>query len=99
MIDINSNCSRVDAVKAAAGQIKLQWGISKPTPADPAAQGNDSSLKVKSDLTTLDSQIKVGDAKKAEQALAVTKKDVAAAETTGSQKPPAHSTRGFDIYA
>jgi hypothetical protein len=99
MMDINSNCSRVDAVKAAASQIKLQWGASQPAPADAAKSGNDSSGKVKSDLTALDSQIKTGDAKKAEQALAVTRKDVAAAVTTSHPPSPNPALRGFSTYA
>ena len=63
MITFNSNCSRVDMVKAQANQIKTQFGGSSGTEkSDPPAR------KVKSDLQTLDTQIKSGDANKAEVA-------------------------------
>ena len=75
MIAINSNCSRVDLVKAQAGQLKIQAAAASATgPAAPAVR------KVKTDLQTLDTQIKTGDAKKAEQALATTERDVQAAQ-------------------
>jgi hypothetical protein len=109
MIDVNSNCSRVDAVKAAATQLKLQSSASSlssssSTPTDgrpPAPSSADAARKVKSDLQTLDTQIKADDAQKAELALAVTKKDVAAAKTAGHQNnsPDDQPFRGLNAYA
>ena len=94
MIDANSNCSRVDAVKAAATQIKLQTpGAS----AHPAAGANDTARKVQGDLQALDGDIKSNDAKKADLALAVTKKDIAAA--TSQPATFRQNSRGMDAYA
>jgi hypothetical protein len=94
MIDANSNCLRVDAVKAAATEIKLQ---SPAASANPAAGSKDPARKVQGDLQTLDGDIKSNDAKKAELALAVTKKDIAAA----TSQPAAFrkNSRGMDAYA
>jgi hypothetical protein len=100
MIAINSNCARVDLVKAQAGQLKIQAAATSASgPAAPAVR------KVKTDLQTLDTQIKTGDAKKAELALATTERDVQAAQTAS---PPASGRRtpqsgaaygGLDVYA
>ena len=109
MIDVNSNCSRVDAVKAAATQLKLQSGAVAAggganavspggRPANPASA--DAARKVKSDLQSLDTQIKADDAQKAELALAMTKKDVAAAKTVSHQQSgDGQPFRGLDVYA
>ena len=83
MIDCNSNCSRVDAVKAMANQLKIQ-----ASPARSAETTGPSSSKLKADLLALDQQIKTGDAKKAEAALAIVRKDFMTAETT---QPSRHS--------
>src|SRR5271165_4874262 len=99
MIAVNSNCSRVDAVKAAANQLMLQSSVTGSGSTAPNAQANASARKVKSDLLTLDGQIRTGDAKKAELALAVTKKDVTAAEAVTRQKSASQDSRGLDAYA
>jgi hypothetical protein len=99
MIAVNSNCSRVDAVKAAATLLKLQSSVSGSTPTEPSAQGSDAVRKVKSDLQALDNVIKSGDAQKAELALAATRKDVAAAQEAAPQKSAANDFNGLDAYA
>jgi len=100
MIDVNSNCSRVDAVKALATQLKLQYAAPPATaPADSPAH------KVQSDLLAVDQQVKADDAKKAELALAVAKNDVTAAQTAKSRAGADSSAdatapfRGLDVYA
>jgi hypothetical protein len=97
MIDVNSNCSRVDAVKAQATLLKLQ--TSGTSSSRPAASANDPSRKVKSDLQSLDTQIKANNAQKAEIALAATKKDISAAQTASYQKNGGQSYQGLDVYA
>jgi hypothetical protein len=96
MIDVSSNCSRVDAVKALANQLKTQY-VAPPTqvPAD------DKSRKVQSDLQTLDNQIKTGDAKKAEAALAVARKDLTLTQNETAHSSPAGIKYGrrLDAYA
>jgi hypothetical protein len=99
MIDPNSNCSRVDAVKAAATQIKLQTPAPSASPTARAADPNDAARKVQGDLQTLDGDIKSNDAKKAELALAVAKKDIAAAATTSQPASYRPNSRGMDAYA
>jgi hypothetical protein len=96
MINANSNCSRVDAVKAAANQLEL---LSGATGSSPTAPTSSAARKVKSDLLTLDDQIRTGDAKKAELALAVTKKDVQASETAPDPKSTVGDPRALDAYA
>ena len=64
MSAINSNCSRVDAVKASANQLRIQ--LAQLARIDGA---NDKSRAVRSELETLDGQVRTGDAKKAESAL------------------------------
>lgn len=84
MCSVNSNCTRIDAVKATANQLKLQ---KLPPATDPHADPQKSQA-VKTDLQALDSSIKTGDAQKAELALsnvrnALSQLDAAA----GSDKP------------
>jgi hypothetical protein len=99
MISVNSNCSRVDAVKAAATLLKLQSSVAGSSTTSPSAQGTDAARKVKSDLQALDGVIKSGDAQKAEVALAAVKKDVDAAESAAQQKSTNEDYRGLDTYA
>jgi hypothetical protein len=99
MIDVNSNCSRVDAVKAAANQLKLMSSAASASPATPDAPANAAARKVKSDLQAVDAQVKSGDAKKAELALAAAEKDVSAAETAAPRKPSSENLRTLDAYA
>jgi hypothetical protein len=100
MIDVNSNCSRVDAVKALANQLQTQFAP------PPSPTGTDSQTrKIKSDFQALDADVKADDAKKAEAALAVTRKDIATAQTErnpdAKNEPAAVSSpfRGLDVYA
>ena len=97
MIDVNSNCSRVDAVKAQATQMKLQ--SSTLLPAGQAGQADETSRKVKSDFQTLDTQIKTGDAKKAELALAAAKKDLAEEQTQPPSRRNSQNSGSLDAYA
>lgn len=109
MIDANSNCSRVDAVKAQATQLKLQTAATdSAATAAPKGAGRpatfssaDAARKVKTDLQTLDTQIKADNAQKAELALAVTKQDVATANTASQPEnhPDVHPFRGLNLYA
>jgi hypothetical protein len=52
MIDVNSNCSRVDAVKALATQLKLQAPPKADTATAPSEQAreNPRPQKIKSDF-------------------------------------------------
>jgi len=93
MIDCNSNCSRVDAVKALATQLELQSNGKRP-----AERADGRSEKVKSDLQALDEQIKTGDAKKAEAALAVAKKDLNSAPVART-RDASSAFNGLDVYA
>jgi len=98
MISINSNCSRVDLVKGEANQLKLQVAAS------PQAASEDApARKVKNDLQTLDAQIKTGNAKKAETALATAKRDAGGEQAeTNSQiqsSKTSLSSSGLDAYA
>lgn len=96
MIAVNSNCSRVDAVKAQATQLKLQ------SAGDPATTSADTpgARKVKADLQNLDSQIKTNDAQKAEQALSTAKKDLANAQTAApTPSTSGQNFRSFSAYA
>ena len=92
MIDVNSNCSRVDAVKASANQLKMQ--VDQAPHAMPA-DGN--YRKAQSEVQAVDQQVKSGDAKRAETALSSAK---AAVNELQAQKPAAPKfQRGVDVYA
>ena len=99
MISPSSNCSRVDAVKAAATLLKLQSNVAGSSTTAPSSQGSDADRKVQSDLQALDGVIRSGDAQKAELALATAKKDVDAAETDAPQKSARHDFQTLDAYA
>ncbi len=91
MIAANSNCSRVDAVKATANQLKMQLDQApRSTPA------SDALRKAQSEIQSLDSQIRSGDAKKAETALTDAKSAVTQVQR---QSPPGKFQRGLDAYA
>jgi hypothetical protein len=105
MIDANSNCSRVDAVKALAGQLKLQ-SAPKLASGDPgSASGADGSQKIKSDFQDVEEAVRANDAKKAEQALAVVRNDLAAAQNSEQKNSENKNAagqqpfRGLDAYA
>ena len=88
MISASSNCSRIDAVKASANQLKIQ--TVKPSSTKETDSADASASKVKSDIQTLDDSIKSGDAKKAELALSNVKSDVRKqdSDTAGAKKEP-----------
>jgi hypothetical protein len=68
MIDVNSNCSRVDAVKSMASQLKMQAAqIPHSNPTD------DNYRKVQAKLETVDTAVKKNDARQAENALSTAK--------------------------
>ena len=92
MIAVNSNCSRVDAAKAAEERLKMQLAQ-----APQSVPESGSYRKAQSQLQALDQDIKTGDAQKAETALssatnAVNQLDSQNNSSTGSQ-------RGLDVYA
>ena len=97
MIDANSNCSRVDAVKAAANQLKIESAAANSTGA--STQADDASRKLKSDLQNLDTQVKSGDPQKAELALAQARKDEAAAEAERQKKSASQGFPAISTYA
>jgi len=101
MIAVNSNCSRIDAVKASANQLKIQF--SKPPG---VMNGSSPQLKaVENDLQALDVSIRTGDAKKAELALsaaesAVRKLDSTSAATDrGGPGQSLSPVQRLDVYA
>lgn len=93
MIDANSNCSRVDAVKARATQLKMQLDQAPRTEPE-----NDTLRKAQSQVQALDTQVKAGDAKKAETALATA---ASAVQQLQTQNPGGDTSlkRGLDVYA
>ncbi len=100
MIAINSNCSRVDAVKASANQLKIQFAQTQRT-----GEPNDKQRKLDGELQSLDAEIKTGDAKKAEQALAAVRSAAdnlqSASENASPSKSPNRDERSLrlDVYA
>lgn len=98
MIQINSNCSRLDAVKARANELSVQ---AAGTPA--AGPVAETARKVKSDLASVQAQVKTGDAKKAEAALAAAKRDVSAelanAALASQASQGGAGSGGLDVYA
>ena len=101
MIAINSNCSRVDAVKASAEQIKLE--ISK---APSFQSGGSQQLRaVERDVQSVDDAVRSGDAQKAELALSDLQSAVRDLNSASAGKTKPHSTTNFhtrhhlDVYA
>ena len=71
MISAASNCCRVDAVKASANQLKAKFAQHA------ASDAADPTLRsAGQELQTLDSQLKSGDANKAELALSAAKSSI-----------------------
>lgn len=101
MCSASSNCSRIDAVKATANQLKLQ----KLQQAAVKNPDGFQSKAVKSGLAELDASIQTGDAQKAELALANARNAIQrldAAPASGSRLQPAQdrpSFRQFVAYA
>jgi hypothetical protein len=94
MIDLNSNCSRVDLVKATANQLKMQVEQAPHTVPE-----SDPYRKAQNQIDSLEQSIKGGDAKKAETALSTAKSAVQELQT---QSQPASSSAycgHLDVYA
>jgi hypothetical protein len=96
MIAVNSNCSRVDAVKASATQLKLQVDQA-PKSAD--APASDSYRKAQSQIQSLDTAVKQGDAQKAETALATAKSAVQQFQTQTQGQNTSKFPGRLDVYA
>jgi hypothetical protein len=78
----------VDAVKALANQLKLQLAQApQKTPAD------ENYRKAQSEIQTLESEIKSGDAQKAETAFATASQTLKTLQTQSAQ-----SSRSLDAY-
>jgi hypothetical protein len=92
MISVNSNCSRIDAVKASANQLKAQAALTPPS-----AQKTDSYRKAQSQIQSLDQEIKTGDAQKAETDLSSTASAVKALQIDPDSSTPAQTL--LDVYA
>jgi len=90
MSDLNSNCSRVDAVKASANQLKMQLAQ-----APHSVPEDDGYRKAQDQLQALDAQIRNGDAQKAETALSSA---TAAVKELQTQNPGPKFQRGLDAY-
>jgi len=92
MISANSNCSRIDAVKARAAQLEM-W----VTQAAHTKAAKDTYHKAQSEIQALNSAIKSGDARKAETALSSVSSTVRQLQ---SQAAPADASgRRLDAYA
>jgi hypothetical protein len=91
MIDINSNCSRVDAVKSRATQLRMQLDqLPRSQPADPAAQ------KAQSQVQSVDVAVKKDDAQKAETALTTAAGAVQQAQADSQNQSTIW--RGLNVY-
>jgi hypothetical protein len=92
MIDANSNCSRVDAVKSRAAQLQMQLAqMHRTQPSDPVVQ------KAQSQVQTVDAAVKKDDAQKAETALATATVAVRQAQTNSPSQSDVW--RGLNVYA
>jgi hypothetical protein len=91
MSDI-SNCSRVDAVKALASQLKMQ--LAQAPQSIPASE---SYRKAQGRLEALEKEIRTGDAQKAETALS--NATIAVEQLQSQATTPAESGSGLDTYA
>ncbi len=92
MIEANSNCSRVDAVKSRATQLRMQLDqMPRSQPADPAVQ------KAQSQVQTVDTAVKKDDAQQAETALSTATNAVKQAQTTSQKQSSVW--RGLNVYA
>jgi len=94
MIDINSNCSRVDAVKTSVTQLKMQ--VDQVPHRVPTS---DTLRKAQAEIQSLEAQVKNGDARKAEVALSTAKSAVQELQTHTPAPAPLKFQRGMDAYA
>jgi hypothetical protein len=93
MIAVNSNCSRVDAVKASAQQLQMQLEQAPQTTPE-----SSQYRKAQSQLQGLEAQVKSNNAQKAETALSTAKSAVQALHIQST--PSATATQpGLDVYA
>ena len=89
MISVNSNCSRIDAVKATSHQLEMQ------VEGAPRKIGESESYrKAQNRIEALKSEIKAGDARKAELALSTASSAVQQLRQTSSE-----TSRHLDTYA
>jgi hypothetical protein len=93
MVDANSNCSRVDAAKAAANQLSLQLAQ-----APQGTQKSDSYRKAQAQLQNLNQDIKSNNAQKAETALSSATSAVKQLNAQTSSTPGGFQA-GLDVYA
>ena len=92
MIDVNSNCSRVDAVKARAAQLRMELDqVPRRAPED------DKLKAAKTQVESLENAVKKGDAATAERALSTATPVVQAVQTESALKNPLRD--GLDVYA
>jgi hypothetical protein len=94
MIDISSNCSRVDAVKATATQLKMQAALLAQAIPPNRAQRN---VQVK--LDTLDDEVKKGNAEQAEIALLEAQTALNEAQNTPSAPQQPAPQPHLDTYS
>lgn len=93
MIAVNSNCSRVDAVKASAQQLQMQLEQAPQTTPE-----SSQYRKAQSQLQGLQAQVKGGNAQKAETALSTAKSAVQALHTQNAPTA-AGPQSSLDVYA
>jgi hypothetical protein len=92
MVAVNSNCSRIDAVKAMSKQLQMQ--VDQAPHSTPESE---SYRKAQSQVQALDSQIKTGNAQQAETALSTA---TTAVMQLDAQNPTTDNLRsGLDVYA
>ena len=92
MIDINSNCARVDFVKALASQLKVQ--AAQPSHGSKPDEGYQ---KLKMKLEAVDQAVKSGDPQKAEQALSAAESAAKDMRNVAGTSPD--KSKSVDIYA
>lgn len=93
MIDVNSNCSRVDTAKARAAQLRMQLDQMSRR----KAEKPDDFHKAQSRVQSLDAAVKKGDAKQAETALSTATSAVRELQSDSQTSPTFR--RGLDVYA
>jgi hypothetical protein len=91
-MDINSNCTRVDAVKAMYNQLQMRLNTTPhTTPEDPAYR------KAQAQLQALDTVVRAGNAPQAETALTTAS---TAVQQLQIQTPAASGPHGgLDVFA
>jgi len=101
MIAVNSNCSRLDAVKASANELKIQF----TRPASVLSGASPQIKAAENDLQALDDSIRKGDAKKAELALSAAQSAIREADASSAAPGKGLPGQGagpfqrLDVYA